>query len=201
MHFLAGVVFSCLAAGFQVPLFKGLMSSTSKSGELQQKLRDVLPRVEAIQQIGGTVGISIGVIRHGSVVLEHNFGFADLEKQLVANSSTLYPLGSLTKAFVSATVAQLVHDGLLQWDAPINTYIPELLFQSDATLAKRLTLIDLLSHQNVLLRLDALWLGATTKSIFRRTLPSLFAITYHLPIPFVPSGCTITSCMLWLAKL
>jgi CubicO group peptidase (beta-lactamase class C family) len=42
-------------------------------------------------------------------------------------------------------------------------YLPELQFQSDATLAKRLTLIDLLSYQTGLLRLDALWLGANNE--------------------------------------
>lgn len=35
---------------------------------------------------------------YGQVVLQHNFGYADTEKRSVANESTRYPLGSLTKA-------------------------------------------------------------------------------------------------------
>ncbi|KAI0145138.1 beta-lactamase/transpeptidase-like protein [Xylariaceae sp. FL1272] len=59
--------------------------------------------------------------------------------RFVANSTTRYPLDSLTKVFVAATIAQL------------------LLFRAGASLAGSLTLIDLLSHQT---RLDTLWLGA-----------------------------------------
>ena len=57
--------------------------------------------------------MSIGVMYQGEVVLEHNFGFADLEAKVVPDSTTRYPLGSLTKAFVATTVAQLVDENLL----------------------------------------------------------------------------------------
>jgi CubicO group peptidase (beta-lactamase class C family) len=121
MFSFAGILFPCLVSSFQAPIFAEFASPILKSQEWHQKLRDVVPQIETIKQIGGTAGISIGVLHHGDVVMEHNFGFADVERQLVANSSTTYPIGSLTKAFVSATAAQLVHDGLLQWDAPITT--------------------------------------------------------------------------------
>ncbi|KAI1119869.1 beta-lactamase/transpeptidase-like protein [Nemania abortiva] len=123
-------------------------------------LRNALPEIEMLREIGGTAGMSIGVMHRGRVVLEHNFGFADVDKKIVAGPSTRYPLASLTKAFVAATIAQLVHEGVLDWDAPITTYIPELSFQADPALAKHLTLRDILSHNTGLIRLDALWLGA-----------------------------------------
>lgn len=132
----------------------------AETKEFRQKLKDVVPAIENLMGIGGTAGMSIGVMSHGEVVLDQSLGFADVERQLRADASTRYPLASLTKAFFAATVSQLVDEGLLQWDQPLNTYIPELAFDSDPTLASRLTLIDLLSHQTGLLRLDALWLGA-----------------------------------------
>ncbi|GAB1217057.1 hypothetical protein ATERTT37_006279 [Aspergillus terreus] len=133
---------------------------SAETKEFRQKLKDVVPAIENLMGIGGTAGMSIGVMSHGEVVLDQSLGFADVERQLRADASTRYPLASLTKAFFAATVSQLVDEGLLQWDQPLNTYIPELAFDSDPTLASRLTLIDLLSHQTGLLRLDALWLGA-----------------------------------------
>ncbi|KAJ8130193.1 hypothetical protein O1611_g3437 [Lasiodiplodia mahajangana] len=146
-------------------------SSTSLSSN--SSLRDILPQIEVLRGIGGTAGMSIGVMRQGRVVLEHNFGLADVENNTVASSSTRYPLGSLTKAFVAATIAQLVHNGVLDWRAPITTYIPELSFQADPTLAKRLTLLDILSHNTGLIRLDALWLGAENEVI----IPKNYTIT------------------------
>lgn len=123
----------------------------------------MLPTIEKLQQIGGSAGISIGVMRQGEVVCDHHFGFADVENRRVANSYTRYPLGSLTKAFVATTVAQLVHEGLLDWDTPITSYIPELSFKSNPALASQLTLTDLLSHQTGLARLDAIWVGANNE--------------------------------------
>ncbi|KAF2973175.1 hypothetical protein GQX73_g430 [Xylaria multiplex] len=99
-------------------------------------------------------------MRQGRVVLEHNFGLADIDNNIIPTSSTRYPLASLTKAFVAVTIAQLVHEGALDWDVPITSYIPELSFQADPALADSLTLRDLLSHNTGLSRLDALWLGA-----------------------------------------
>ena len=126
--------------------------------------------------------MSIGVMYQGEVVLEHNFGFADLEAKVVPDSTTRYPLGSLTKAFVATTVAQLVDENLLKWDEPLNTYIPELSFDSDPYLSTRLTLIDLLSHQTGLSRLDALWLGANGEV----NVPKNFTVAMcnHLPYTY-----------------
>ncbi|KIW30216.1 uncharacterized protein PV07_05975 [Cladophialophora immunda] len=67
--------------------------------------------------------MSIGVMSYGEVVFNSSFGFADVNRRLVANSSTRYPLASLTKAFVATTIAQLVDEGLLRWDEPLTTYI------------------------------------------------------------------------------
>ncbi|KAK9788662.1 putative Beta-lactamase-related domain-containing protein [Seiridium cardinale] len=146
---------------------------------LTRKLHNNLPRIEAIRRIGGTAGMSIGVMYRGQKVLEHNFGYSDLEKGEEPTSSTIYPLGSLTKAFVATTIAQLVHDGLLSWDEPVTSYIPELLFEADESL--ELTLIDLLSHQTGLARLDVLWLGAGGEII----IPKNFTVTmcnYLVPV-------------------
>ncbi|KAL7909797.1 beta-lactamase/transpeptidase-like protein [Trichoderma velutinum] len=149
---LVFTLFSLLAAARQIPLLP-LGASTSA---LRDRLVHVLPQIEALKDIGGSAGISIGVMSHGHVVLETNFGFADVERRLVANSSTRYPIASLTKAFVATTIAQLVDEGLLKWDEPLTSYIPELSFEHNPSLAGQLSLIDILSHRTGLAQLDTL---------------------------------------------
>lgn len=56
--------------------------------------------------------MSIGVMYQGEILLQHHLGFADVGHSIVPNSSTRYPLGSLTKTFVAVTAAQLVYEGL-----------------------------------------------------------------------------------------
>ncbi|KAM6487871.1 beta-lactamase/transpeptidase-like protein [Trichoderma sp. SZMC 28011] len=158
---LALTLFPLLAAARQIPL---LPPESDLSG-LRDRLRHVLPEIEALKNIGGTTGMSIGVMSHGNVVLETNLGFADVERRLVANSSTIYPVASLTKAFTAVTIAQLVDEGLLNWDEPLTSYIPELSFEHDPSLAGQLSLIDVLSHRTGLAQLDNLWLGADSQTL------------------------------------
>ncbi|PNP58079.1 hypothetical protein THARTR1_02237 [Trichoderma harzianum] len=154
-------LFPLLAAAQQTPL---LPLESTLSG-LRDRLAHVLPEIEALKDIGGTTGISIGVMSHGSVVLETNLGFADVERRLLATSSTIYPVASLTKAFTAVTIAQLVDEGLVNWDEPLTSYIPELSFEHDASLAGQLSLVDILSHRTGLAQLDNLWLGADSQTL------------------------------------
>ncbi|KAL9124329.1 MAG: hypothetical protein Q9217_006329 [Psora testacea] len=130
----ASTLFPLLAVTYQFPIFPpetspstfSAASSSSTSRALRDRLIHVLPRIETLRNVGGTAGISIGVITNRHVVLDHSLGFADVKRRLVANSSTRYPIASLTKAFVASTIAQLVDKGLLKWDEALTSYLPEL---------------------------------------------------------------------------
>lgn len=141
----------------------------------------MLPVIEKLRHIGGTAGVSIGVLNHGEVVDEFSLGFSDRDSQRIADPNTRYPLGSLSKAFVATTVSELVHEGLLEWDKPVTAYLPELHFAADPSLADRLTLVDLLSHQTGLERLDAFWLGAENEVLVAKDL-TVAAINQLSPV-------------------
>ncbi|KAJ5087977.1 beta-lactamase domain-containing protein [Penicillium angulare] len=166
--------------------FRFLPSRTSSppSHDIRENINDVISSIHALQKIGGTAGMSVGVVKHGEILLEHHLGFADVENQRVAESTTRYPIGSLSKSFVAATVGQLVHEGHLQWDEPITTYLPELSSITGPMPADQLTLIDLLSHQTGLPALDAIWLGANNEV----NIPKDFtvALCKHLPALYSP---------------
>ncbi|KAL7952032.1 beta-lactamase/transpeptidase-like protein [Trichoderma barbatum] len=176
--FTAIAVFLLFAAAQQVPLLP-LESAPSAVCTLRERLIHVLPQVEALKKIGGTAGMSIGVMSHGHVVLDSNLGFPNKERRLAANSSTRYPIASLTKAFVASTIAQLVNEGILKWDEPLTSYLPELSFEHNLSLAGQLSLIDILSHRTGLARLDALWLGADSQTFIDKNFT--VALCNHLP--------------------
>jgi CubicO group peptidase (beta-lactamase class C family) len=176
------IFFSVLATAHQSPLIFPAPSSAHTSDGLRERLGRALPRVEALRKIGGTAGVSIGVMSHGQILLEHHLGFADVERRLPANSSTRYPIASLTKAFVASTIAQLVQEGALRWDEPLTSYIPELSFEQNPLLADQLSLVDILSHRTGLARLDALWLGADSQTFIDKDFT--VALCNHLPAIF-----------------
>ncbi|KAG0315912.1 hypothetical protein BGZ97_007706, partial [Linnemannia gamsii] len=97
-------------------------------------------RVEA-----GLKGMSVAVMHRGEVIFADGFGQRNDTDPFTAE--TLMPIASLTKAFTSAAISELVGEGKMDWDTtPVNTYLPEFAFK-DPVLTSQLTLVDLLSHR------------------------------------------------------
>ena len=101
--------------------------------------------------------IAVGVVKDGQVVLSEGFGWANQEKGLKADAETLYQIGSCSKAFTAAACAVLVDQGRLQWDTPVQQYLPWLRFK-DPYVTAHVTARDLLCHRTGLPRHDAYWI-------------------------------------------
>lgn len=71
-----------------------------------------------------TPGVGVAVARNGSVIYQAGFGMADLEQQVPVTDSTRFGIGSITKCLTSVAVFSLAEDGLLDVDAPLETYLP-----------------------------------------------------------------------------
>ena len=109
------------------------------------------------QRIGWRVpALAVALVKDGQVVYLKACGFRDAAQSLPVNTETVFRGGSVTKAFGAATVAMLVDEGRMAWDAPVTTYIPELrLAGGDAY--SGVTLRDMLSHRTGLPRHELLW--------------------------------------------
>jgi CubicO group peptidase (beta-lactamase class C family) len=117
---------------------------------------------EAGVQAGEIPGAVIIVARDGELVYEAAVGFRNLQSQQPMTRTTRFHLASMTKPIVSVAALMLVEDELLQLDAHVCRYLPELAGLSVAreildvsTGARRLhlepsprepTILDLLRH-------------------------------------------------------
>jgi serine beta-lactamase-like protein LACTB, mitochondrial len=72
----------------------------------------------------GTPGISVAVAHKGRLVFSEGVGFADLDNMIPANGSTVYNIGSVSKALTAVAVMQLVEQGKVRLDDPIQRYVP-----------------------------------------------------------------------------
>ncbi len=70
-------------------------------------------------------GISAAVLVDGDVVWSEGFGFADLEQGVLVTPLTKMRIGSVAKPITSVGMALLVERGLLDLDAPVQTYVPD----------------------------------------------------------------------------
>jgi serine beta-lactamase-like protein LACTB, mitochondrial len=72
----------------------------------------------------GAPGISVAVVYQGRLVFSQGVGFADLDNMVPANGSTAYNIGSISKAVATVAVMQLVEQGKVGLDDPIQKYVP-----------------------------------------------------------------------------
>ena len=70
-------------------------------------------------------GVAIGIY-DGEDVEFAGFGITNIETGQRVAPETLFQIGSISKIFTATLAMTLVDDGLLDLDAPIVTYVPEL---------------------------------------------------------------------------
>ncbi|GJJ70051.1 hypothetical protein EMPS_02400 [Entomortierella parvispora] len=96
--------------------------------------------------------MSVAVMYKGEIVFAKGFGNRNDEDPFT--EETLAPIGSLTKAFTSTVLGELVAEKKMDWDkTPVSTYLRE--FQlKDPFHTEQLTITDLLAHRTSMPELD-----------------------------------------------
>ncbi|KPF85012.1 hypothetical protein IP70_13835 [alpha proteobacterium AAP38] len=95
----------------------------------------------ADRQVAGAVLIAV---KDGQVFHARAYGMADLEAKLPVDiDHTMFPLASITKTFTATAVAQLVMEGRLGLDDPVQRHLSFPLHQGPG---RAVTLRDLLTH-------------------------------------------------------
>ena len=90
-------------------------------------------------------GVAIALVHNGEIVKDGGFGKANLLSGAGPDEHTMWPIASLTKSFTAVAAMQCVEAGLLDLDAPVQDYIPDVLV-ADASTTSRLTMRRLLTH-------------------------------------------------------
>lgn len=118
---VAWLVLSCLAL---IPI-----SSSSRVGAQARGLS-----AETIQRIEKTISsemsqqnipsLSVAVAVDNELRWTNGYGMADLENFVPAKAATAYRVASVTKPMTATAVLQLVEQGRMALDAPVQTYVP-----------------------------------------------------------------------------
>lgn len=88
-------------------------------------------------------GIVAAVAQHGQLLFREAFGLAHVELGVPMAIDTRLPIASISKQFTAMTALLCAADGLLDIDAPIGQYLPEL-----SPLQGAPTLRQLMTHQS-----------------------------------------------------
>ncbi|MDH5450448.1 MAG: serine hydrolase [Candidatus Bathyarchaeota archaeon] len=69
-------------------------------------------------------GLSIAIVEGDKTIYTRGFGFRDLSSGLPATPRTLYGIGSVTKSFTALAIMQLVEEGKINLDDPVEKFVP-----------------------------------------------------------------------------
>ncbi|WP_129779567.1 serine hydrolase domain-containing protein [Peristeroidobacter soli] len=95
-------------------------------------------------QRGDIAGGVVVIVKDGEVLLQKGYGYDDVEKRRsVDPQRTLFRVGSVSKLFTATAVMQLVEQGKIDLDAPIDQYVD---FEIPAAFGKPVTMRNLITH-------------------------------------------------------
>lgn len=159
------LVFGAACASARVPL-EQRRTTVSDQSALTHDVDSIL----AAYDHPDTPGASVVIIRNGAVVLQRNYGLADLETHTPITEHTNFRLASLTKQFTATAILLLANQGKLGLDDQIGTLLPELPVH-----ARKVTVRQLLTHTSGLWAYEDFVPDTQTYQVKDRDVPSLLA--------------------------
>lgn len=96
--------------------------------------------------------ISAAILKNGHVIWAGAFGSAARDRNVSADTNTIYRIGSITKTFTATLLIMLVEEGKLKLDDPVENYLPEIKMLNGYTDAGKITFRLLASHTSGLKR-------------------------------------------------
>ncbi|MFD0748543.1 serine hydrolase domain-containing protein [Mucilaginibacter calamicampi] len=123
-------------------------ATDNKLATLADKKVDSVAR-EYIQK-ANTVGLSIGVIKNGTLNI-YNYGETTKGNSKLPTGNTIFEIASITKTFTAALLAWYVNEGKAQLNDPITKYLPDSVAANPQL--KNVTLLSLSNHTSGLARM------------------------------------------------
>jgi CubicO group peptidase (beta-lactamase class C family) len=124
-----------------------LLSKLSFGQKNDTRLNGLDTEIANLVKAYNAVGLSIAVIENNKTIYSKGFGFRDLETKLPITPSTIFPIGSTTKAFTASLLGILEDQHRLSIKDKPSLYIPKLQFYNDK-MDNLITIGDLLCHKS-----------------------------------------------------
>jgi CubicO group peptidase (beta-lactamase class C family) len=96
--------------------------------------------------------ISANIVKGNKIIWSKAYGISDIDKKTKADTSTIYRLGSITKTFTAFLMMQLVQEGIIKLNDPIEKYLPEIVGLKGYSDSTKITFLQLASHTSGLVR-------------------------------------------------
>ena len=146
MRFSIGVLFVVAAVGGAC----ARDADVAARADYASVARALEPFIEWHMETKRLPALSVALVDDQATVWARGFGYQRLDDSVAATAATVYRVGSVSKLFTDIAVMQLVERGILDLDAPIDTYLRD--FRPTSAWSTAMTLRQLMSHRSGLVR-------------------------------------------------
>src|SRR5918992_2612192 len=146
------IALSCLWPSSTVMAQRVAAPLDKNDPEIRAVLAELEADIEKARVAKKIAGLSVAIVYDQEVLLSKGFGYADLDKKVPADSTTVYRIGSITKVFTALMLMQLRDAGKLSLDDPIEKYLPEFKIKSRFPDARPATFRQVAAHYSGLPR-------------------------------------------------
>jgi serine beta-lactamase-like protein LACTB, mitochondrial len=112
------------AGGVNAPAFAQNAAARDVASQPYAEARANADKVGNELLARGIPGLAVAVAVDGHLVYAEGFGYADLEERVPAWPTTKFRIGSISKTLTAAALMQLVEQGKVDLDAPVQKYVP-----------------------------------------------------------------------------
>ncbi|MCX6580879.1 MAG: serine hydrolase [Candidatus Aminicenantes bacterium] len=113
-----------MTAAQSVQVFGQEPTATPTPGLSPAQVEKIEAFVGKQMTVGKIPGMSVVIVMGDQTVYEKGFGFADLEKKTPVTPTTLFELGSTSKAFTGLGLLRMEKEGLLKLSDPVEKFLP-----------------------------------------------------------------------------
>ncbi len=146
------IALSCICSGLMATAQQVSTPLDKNDPQLRAVLAEIESDIEKARQAKKIPGLSVAIVYDQDVLMSKGFGFADVDKKVPADRTTVYRVGSVTKLFTALMLMQLRDAGKLNLDDPIEKYLPEFKIKSRFPDARPATFRQVVAHYSGLPR-------------------------------------------------
>jgi D-alanyl-D-alanine carboxypeptidase len=104
--------------------------------------------LNSLVESGSPPGLSLVVVKNGSIIYQKGFGWADEPRKIAATPESVYHWWSLTKVATAIAIFQLQEQGKLQLEDSVRAFLPYFIVHYPSAADKPVTIQHLLTHSS-----------------------------------------------------
>ncbi|MBK7966112.1 MAG: beta-lactamase family protein [Bacteroidetes bacterium] len=94
-------------------IFLLLTTNLTFGQKIDTRLSGLDTEIENLLKAYNAVGLSVAIVENNKTIYSKGFGFRDLENKLPVTTSTIFPIGSITKSFTASLLGILENQNQL----------------------------------------------------------------------------------------